>query len=344
MLRAAEASPPPGTRHLMETLVSTPETTQRGGLLFAALCALNGASVPAVAKFTTDRADPLFVAAATTLFAGLAAAVMLGARGELSRLVQRRTAPLLIVLGALGTTLPFTLFFLGTRRTSAIEAVLCLQTEPVYSLIAAWLFLGHRLTVRRVVAALVLVAGIVLAVGVGGMSDALGVTLLLLTPLSWQICHLLTLRGMPKVEPFLVTGARYVYGGALMALAAWAFGGPGWLPSSPELTEQLPVLALQGLVLSYVGTMLWYLTIARLDLARATAIVVPSVPLLSLGASFLVVGEIPTLHQGMGMLLTAGGVLAFVMAPHAVESRERVPAQTAPLVAPAGPERGGDEA
>ena len=93
------------------SFVSIPETAQRSGLLFAGLCALNGAFVPAVAKFTTDRADPLFVAAVTTLFAGLAAAVMLGVRGELSRLVRRETAPLLILLGALGTTIPFILFF-----------------------------------------------------------------------------------------------------------------------------------------------------------------------------------------------------------------------------------------
>jgi len=324
--------------------VSIPETSQRNGLFFAGLCALNGAFVPAVAKFTTDRADPLFVAAVTTLFAGLAAAVMLGARGELSRLVRRETAPLLILLGALGTTIPFILFFVGTQRTSAIEAVLCLQTEPVYSLIVAWLFLGHRLTVRRVAAALVLATGIVLAVGVGGLSDPLGVTLLLLTPLSWQVCHLFTLRGMPNVEPYLLTGARYVYGGALVALAALVFGGPDLVPTADVLAEQLPVLALQGVGLSYLGTMLWYLTIARLDLARATAIVVPSIPLLSLGASFLVVGEVPTPGQAVGMLLTAGGVLAFVTAPHAVETRERVPAQTAPLATPANPETGGDQA
>ena len=37
-------------------------------------------------------------------------------------------------------------------------------------------------------------------------------------------------------------------------------------------------------------------------------------------------------------------VLAFVTAPHAVETRERVPAQTAPLAAPADPRIGGDEA
>jgi drug/metabolite transporter (DMT)-like permease len=328
----------------VEPFVSIREPTQRSGLLFAGLCALNGAFVPAVAKFTTDRADPLFVAAVTTFFAGLAAALVLGTRGELRRLLRRKTAPLLILLGALGTTIPFILFFEGTRRTSAIEAVLCLQTEPVYSLIVAWLFLGHRLTARRVAAASVLAAGIVVAVGVGGLSDALGVTLLLLTPLCWQICHLVTLTRLQNVEPYLLTGARYVYGGALLTPTAWALGGPEWMPTSDVLAQQLPVLALQGVVLSYLGTMLWYQAIARLDLARATAIVVPSIPLLSLGASFLLVGEVPTLRQALGMFLTAGGVLAFVTAPHAVETRERVPAQTAPLAAPADPGMGGDEA
>jgi hypothetical protein len=66
-----------------EDFVPTPEPSQRSGLLFAGLCALSGAFVPALAKLTTDRADPLFVAAVTTLFAGLAAALVLGIRRKL---------------------------------------------------------------------------------------------------------------------------------------------------------------------------------------------------------------------------------------------------------------------
>jgi hypothetical protein len=44
------------------------------------------------------------------------------------------------------------------------------------------------------------------------------------------------------------------------------------------------------------------------------------------------------------MVLVAAGVLSFVRAPHAVETIERVPTQTAPLGAPAGDEAGGDAA
>jgi drug/metabolite transporter (DMT)-like permease len=284
------------------------------GLLCAALCAINGAFVPAVAKLTTGRGDPFFVAMATTLFAGAFALLMLAWRGDLGALA-RGGAPRLFVVGTLGTAAAFLLFFWGTRRTSAIETVLCLQTEPAYSLLLTWAFLGHRPTARRILAIGVLLAGIALAVG-GRVSASAGVWALLVTPLCWQVSHLVVLRGLPGVSPHVLTGARYVYGGGVLAVL-WALGGWRSAPAyTGSLAELLPLVALQGVILSYVGTLLWYQAITRLDLTRTTAIVVPSIPLLSLGASFLLLGEVPSARQWAGLLLTAGGVLAFVTAPH----------------------------
>ncbi len=45
-----------------------------------------------------------------------------------------------------------------------------------------------------------------------------------------------------------------------------------------------------------------------------------------------------------GLGLIAVGVFAFVRAPHAVETRERIPTATAPLGVAAGDEAGGDAA
>jgi drug/metabolite transporter (DMT)-like permease len=50
--------------------------------------------------------------------------------------------------------------------------------------------------------------------------------------------------------------------------------------------------------------------------------VVPSIPLLSLGVSWLLVGEVASLRQWAGLLLTASGVIAFVTAPHATSPTE----------------------
>ncbi len=285
--------------------------------------------MPAVARLTTVDSDPLLVAAVTSLFAGLVATVVLAVRGELRILLAPATGPRLALVGLLGTAMAFFLFYAGTSRTSAIEAALGLQVEPVYSLFAAWIGLGHRPTLRRVAAVVVLLAGLVLALGAYELSSASGVWLILATPLCWQLSHLIVLRGLPGVSPPVLTGARYIYGGVILAVAWLVFGGA---PSAlGALAPSLPLLAVQGTVLSYLGTIVWYAAIARLDLARTTAIVVPSIPVLSLGATFVLLGEVPTLRQGLGMALTAAGVLAFVTAPHAEAWRERIPSPTAPL-------------
>jgi drug/metabolite transporter (DMT)-like permease len=238
-----------------------------------------------------------------------------------------------VAVGALGTACAYLLFFEGARRTSAVDAVLCLQTECAYSLVLARVFLGHPLTTRRVGAALLLVAGIVLAIGSGerGGGEWLGFALLLATPLCWQVSHLIALRGLRGVRPRVLTGARYVYGGWLLALVWLLGGGPARLPDPEALASLLPLLVLQGVVLSFAGTMLWYQTIERLDLARSTAIIVPSIPLLSIGASFVLLGEVASGRQWAGLALIGVGVMGFVTAPHPVVASERIPSLSAPI-------------
>jgi O-acetylserine/cysteine efflux transporter len=296
---------------------------ERLGLVFAGLCALNGAFVPALAKLTTGRADSLFVAAVTGLFAGAGCAALLAARGELAELWRPGRWPQLAGIGALGTGLAFFLYYAGAQRSSAIETALAVQIEPAYSLLLSWLALGHRPTGRRIAALAVILVGIALALGVESASAPPGAPFLLATPLCWQLSHLIVLRTLPGTSPIVLTGARYVYGGAFLALACALRGGP--LPAAGELVALLPVLALQGLVLSAVGTLLWYATIARLDLGRATAIVVPSIPVLSLGASFALLGEVATPRQGLGVLLTVAGVLAMVTGPASGSARRSMP-------------------
>ncbi len=299
------------------------DRSEAAGLVFAGLCALCGAFVPAVARLTTVAVDPLLVAAVTTVFAGVLALVVLAVRGEVGILVAPTTGPRLALVGFLGTAAAFFLFYAGTSRTSAIEAALGLQVEPVYSLLAAWLGLGHRPTARRIVAIVVLLAGLVLALGAHELSSSSGIWLILATPLCWQASHLVVLRGLPGVHAPVLTGARYVYGGLILVLVWLVAGGPA--SELARLGPSLPLLALQGTVLCYAGTIVWYAAIARLDLARTTAIVVPSIPVLSLAATFVLVGEVPTLRQALGMGLTAAGVLAFVTAPHAEAWRGPVP-------------------
>ena len=288
--------------------------SERAGLLFAAYCVVNGAFVPAVAKLTTIEASGLAIALFTSAFAGICALGVLAWHGELGQLVARREAPVLVAVGALGTALAFLLFFEGAKRASAIDTAVCVQTEPLFALIGARIFLGHALSLRRVLAVAAILAGIALALGARPLEGSLGVALLLATPLAWQSSHWIALRGLDGVNPRLLSAARYVFG-ALVLLPFWlVVDGAQSLPSRAELAQLLPVVAVQGALISYGGTLAWYASMKRLDLARTTAIVAPSAPLLSLAASYLVLGELVTPRQMFGFLLTTAGVLAFALA------------------------------
>lgn len=315
--RVAEARVRPAVREDDHAL----RRQERLGLAFAGLCVLNGAFVPAVAKVTTDGTDAMFVAAISTLFGGIAAAVVLGVRGEWRLLIDRARLPALALVGALGTALAFLLFFEGAQRSSAIDAALCLQIEPLYAMIAAWVFLGHRPSRRRVAALAVLLAGILFAIAGPSYAPSPGTWMLLVTPLCWQLSHLVALRRLEGVPPQILAGARYIYGGILLLLLWLIGGGLERAPAAADLPRLLPLLALQGCVLNYLGTLLWYQTIRRLDLGRATSIVVPSIPVLSLAATFAVLGEVPSPWQWIGLGLVVAGVLVFVTAPRALARR-----------------------
>lgn len=285
------------------------------GLGLAAYCVANGAFVATVAKLTTGAAQPLSVAFVTSGFGGLAVLALLAARGRLGTLFVRRDFPALVAVGALGTALAFLLFYSGAKRVTAVETALCVQTEPLYALVGTRLLLGHPLTAQRVLAVAAIGAGIALAIGTQPSSGWLGLAFLLATPLAWQASHWVALRALPVFDPLQLSGARYVFG-TLVLLPPWlAVEGPAGLPSGDALAALLPVVALQGALLGFGGTLAWYAAVKRLDLTRTTAIVVPSVPLVSLVVSYLVLGEKVSPREAAGFALTAGGVLAFALAP-----------------------------
>ena len=278
---------------------------------------VNSAFVPAFAKLTTVAASGLAVALWTSAFAGLGALAVLAWHGELRLLVERRTAPILVAVGALGTALAFLLFFEGARRASAIDTAVCVQTEPVFALLGARALLGQPLTTRRMLAVAAILVGIALVLGARPLEGSLGVALLLATPLAWQSSHWVALRALDGVNPRLLSAARYVYG-ALVLLPFWLLiDGASSLPEPRELAELLPIVAIQGVLISYGGTLAWYASIKRLDLARTTAIVVPSAPLLSLVVSYFVLDEVASVGQMVGFVVTAVGVLIFATAKNA---------------------------
>ena len=211
-----------------------------------------------------------------------------------------------------GTFVPSLCMVYGMRRVSAITGVLLLQTEPIYSLIVATLVVGEIPAPRQVIATGLILVGIFSAFwGAGSLQLTAPALMVALTPLMWQLSHVITLRVMPPLRPISVTAARNSHASLLLAALVFATN-PSALGELGHLYV-IGTLVVSGAVVYFLGTLTWYGAIKRLSLSWTTAVVVPGVPVLSLIFAAVFLGERAGMRQFVAIAVAVTGILGLVL-------------------------------
>jgi drug/metabolite transporter (DMT)-like permease len=296
--------------------VPPPAVRQRNavsiGVLFALSNVVISALQPVITRYAALRIDPLlFCASAVTIAAALAAG-MLVCTGEIGLLINFRYLPRLVAIsmaGTVGTTLAL---IYGLGQIDAIGGAILLQSEPIYSLVLATMFLRERPSRRHLAATAVILAAIAFVFSAGGTLRPLyAACLILVTPLLWQTSHVLSLKVMPPLTPRVITGARYVY--AAVALIVILLGVERDSLAGLATPGILTTVIFTGACVYFVGSFTWYGAISRLSLAWTTALVIPAVPVVSLLFAVIFLGERPGPFELAGILMAAIGILALVV-------------------------------
>jgi drug/metabolite transporter (DMT)-like permease len=278
---------------------------------------LIGATQPVLTRYAAVRLDPILFCAAVTTIAAMCALPVMHHRGQLAMLFDRRYLPWLIAMSMSGTVMTSLTLIYGMQQINAIATVILLQTEPVYSLILSVVVVGERPSPRQLLATGAILAGIGSVFWAGNaFSPMFAAMLLFITPFFWQTSHVLGLRVMPPLTPIGVAGARFIF-------AACAFIPMFLLRPSASLTQLadprlLMVILAIGFFVYFLSALTWYGAISRLSLSWTTALVVPGIPLISMVFAMVFLGEHPTAHEIIGVLIAIGGVLALVLGsdPH----------------------------
>jgi drug/metabolite transporter (DMT)-like permease len=267
---------------------------------------------PVITRYAALRLDALLFCASSVIVAAGCASMMLACTGEIRLLFDPRYRVRLFVISMTGTVATVLALIYGLRSINAVAGVVLLESEPVYSLVLATLFLHERPSRRQLLATSVILGAIGYAFGAGRAFRPLyGALLILLTPLFWQSSHVLSLNVMPPLSPRVITGARYVYAaGALLALMlAIDYGSISTL-AEPEV---LVTVMFTGAFVYFMGSFTWYGAISRLSLAWTTTLVIPSVPVASLVFAVLFLGERPGTDELVGITFAVIGILALVL-------------------------------
>jgi len=247
--------------------------------------------------------SPAHLALLRFLAASAALAVIALIRGI--RLPALKDLPLIGLLGLLGFSFYNIALNIGETTIEAGPAALLIQTLPIWTALAAIVFLHERLTLLGWVGIAVSFAGaLLIALGKGsGFAIGWGAGLILLAAISASAYNILSKSMLGRYGPIELT-TYAIWAGTVLLLP---FAG-GLLPQvrSAPLGDTLAVVYLGAgpAALAYVT---WAVVLSRLPASRASSMlfVVPVVAFL-VGWAWL--GEVPTLVDVAGGLLAMGGV------------------------------------
>ena len=218
---------------------------------------------------------------------------------ERGRVSFRVSSPRLQVLRGLLAAGGMFLFVAGLRHLPLADAVAILFAAPLFSFVLAIILLGEGLSARRVLAALVGFAGIVVMARPGTPHF----TWVLLLPLGGALCGGLREVITRHLSHRDASSSTYLAGTAVVVLASLSSIAFGWeLPN----TEQLLLLALAGVLVGFAE----YFMIEAYRNAEVT-LVAPFVYTSMVWASlfgFLIFGAVPApaVVAGAALIIASG--------------------------------------
>lgn len=267
-------------------------------------------SVPLAKKLALEAGGtPVGVAVLTTGFAAILVLVWVIVRGHGRRLLDldRRSAPAVLAVGALGSGAVPLMGLLAMTATSASNRALFQSAYPAATAVAAWILLGERPSwVTRGLIVLVCSGLALMNLESGG--DRIGpgwpFWLLLGTLPLIGLADVIAKKALDDRRPETVAAGRVVGGFCVLLLAL------PWFDARLIETVRLasPSLAVAGLGMAIFAVALYQV----FDRTRASiaASLIALAPVLTLGGEAWMLGVTLTAVQWSGFLVVLAGVLA----------------------------------
>jgi O-acetylserine/cysteine efflux transporter len=213
----------------------------------------------------------------------------------------------MFAIAAFGGAIQGALIFGGLNKLPATTAILVVQSQVPFAVLAAWAICGERPEVRRLVGVAVVLAGIVLISGAPEAVTALGaLASVILGAASWGISQAMV-RALGRDDGPTTIGALTLYAAPQMLLASLLLES-GQLAALRTATSDVwvavLVLAIGGYVVAYS---IWYGLMQRYRVDQVTPFAL-LMPLVGTLAGAVVLGEHLSIWTALGGIVVLGGL------------------------------------
>ena len=235
-------------------------STLKKGIYFALITALISGVSNFVNKIAVDVIKPpLVFTAEKNAFVGL---LIIGAliatwKWQKVKKLNRKQVIYLLLIGIIGGSLPFYLFFTGLSQIPAINGAIINKTLVIWVAILAIPFLKEKMSPLLMIAVAFLFYANLIIGGFAKFQFSEGELFVLMATILWAVEHVLAKKILPNVDPDIVTAARMGFG-SLILLGAAAVVAPvalvkGFMPTGTQFFWMTTTVIL---LLGYVTT--WY--------------------------------------------------------------------------------------
>lgn len=266
-----------------------------------------------VVKYGTTLVDPLAYNGVRVVLAAvlLMSIIVTGS----SAFPSRRDIVALLGLGVLGNGIYQYFFVEGIARTSASDAALVVAASPAFIAIISRVRGVERTSAKGIVGILLSIGGIALVVlgstqgaaGEGGDRSSLwGDVLVLVGSLAWAIYTVLLKPYTERVSGMQISAFTMVGGAVSLVLVAWpAMVHAKW--STMPLTGWAAVFY-SGVFALVIAYLFYYRGVRVIGPTRA-AMYSNLQPVIAVVVAWAMLGETPTVWQGVGTVSIMGGLL-----------------------------------
>jgi drug/metabolite transporter (DMT)-like permease len=278
------------------------------GLAFLAVTSICWGLNWPVTKHIMVEWPPLSARGLTGMAGGALLAVAAVMRGQ-SLHVPGELWPRLLLSSLLNVTAWMTSMGLALLWLPASEAVVVAYTMPVWAALLAWVFLGERMSARRLLALVMAFAGIAALMGGNGIEASTaklpGIVMILAGSFAFAI-GTVTSKRFPMELPLITSSALQIGIGCVpVAVAGLLFEHPRLEALTSMGWALMAYMTVIGYCVAYFS---WFAALERLPASVAT-IGTMSVPVIGVLASALALHE----PLGLGQIAALGFTLAGVV-------------------------------
>jgi drug/metabolite transporter (DMT)-like permease len=214
----------------------------------------------------------------------------------------------LMVIGLVGGSIPFLLFFRGLQLTSAASASFVHKTMFVWVAILAAVFLRNKIPKKMVVAGFVLLLGNLLLLQLRQFSIGTGEIMIFGATLLWAMENVVSKSALRNLEGKTVAFGRMFFG-SVFILGFLAATGKVGAAFSLSMSHISWILVTGLLLLLYLLS--WYDGLKRVDPTVATCVLLIGSPVTTL-LDVAFSGRIINVPQVIGIALLAAGTAVVI--------------------------------